>query len=103
MSKISIYIAYHKESHLVETDVYTPIHVGRALSDKILPGMIGDDTGNNISHLNPIYCELTAAYWAWKNDIDSDFIGLCHYRRFFSFKKCCFFVRLIRYMKYITL
>jgi hypothetical protein len=103
MKKISIYVAYHKESYLVKSGIYIPIHVGSTLSNKILPRMIGDNTGDNISHLNNIYCEMTAAYWAWKNDIDSDFIGLCHYRRFFSFKKCRFDIRLYRYMKYIAL
>ena len=30
------------------------------------------------------YCELTAQYWAWKNIHDVEFIGFCHYRRFFN-------------------
>lgn len=43
-----------------------------------------DDEGENISSLNPMYCELTTQYWAWKN-VDAPYIGFCHYRRYFDF------------------
>lgn len=87
--KIKIYIAYHKDSYIVENDIFVPVQVGRSTSDISLK-MIGDDTGENISFKNNVYCELTATYWAWKNNHDSDYIGICHYRRFFTFKKPLF-------------
>lgn len=77
----AIYIAYHRDTPLYSGKAVTPIHVGRALASSTLPAMIGDDTGDNISTRNPCYCELTAHYWAWKNDLKSSFIGLMHYRR----------------------
>jgi hypothetical protein len=45
----------------------------------------GDNTGDNISEKNPLYCELTGVYWAWKN-LECDVTGLVHYRRYFGKK-----------------
>lgn len=84
--EIKIYVAYHKDSPIIENSIFTPIQVGRANSTEKL-NMIGDDTGVNISNKNPIYCEMSAIYWAWKNDVYSDFVGLCHYRRIFTLKR----------------
>ena len=83
MEKIKILVAQHKESEVFHNEVYIPIHVGKALSKTEL-GILCDDTGDNISHLNPYFCELTAQYWAWKNMHDVEYIGLCHYRRYFQ-------------------
>lgn len=83
MEKIKILVAQHKEAEVFHNEVYTPIHVGKSLSKTDL-GILGDDTGDNISHLNPYFCELTAQYWAWKNMHDVEYIGLCHYRRYFQ-------------------
>lgn len=64
-------------------DIYIPIHVGKEGKSEI--GYLGDNTGDNISLKNANYCELTGLYWAWKN-LDCDYIGLSHYRRYFSVK-----------------
>ena len=85
MKKISIYSVYHKDSHLVANDYVKSIQVG---NNKPIDGInYRDNTGNNISEKNGTYCELTAQYWAWKNDLDSDYLGIMHYRRFFDFNK----------------
>ena len=68
---------------MLADDVYLPIHVGREGKEDL--GYIGDNTGDNISEKNPNYCELTGLYWAWKN-LDCEYIGLCHYRRYFAHK-----------------
>ena len=47
--------------------------------------VLKDNIGENISDKNCMYCELTGHYWAWKNDMDSDYIGFFHYRRYFNF------------------
>lgn len=59
-----------------------PIQVGAVLTEQQICE-IHDNQGENISHKNEQYCELTALYWIWKNDF-SDYIGLCHYRRHFE-------------------
>lgn len=79
--KVEIYIATHKAYNYPKIDGYIPIHVGKALTDLDL-GIIGDNTGDHISGLNPNFCELTALYWMWKNS-DADILGLVHYRRYF--------------------
>lgn len=86
-NKVKILVASHKPDIVYCDEVYTPIHVGRAISrfKDEMSYMIGDDTGDNISEKNPYYCELTAQYWAWKN-LDCEYIGLCHYRRYFEQK-----------------
>lgn len=88
MKNIVILVASHKPDKVYKDDVYTPIHVGRAISKykEEMADMIGDDTGDNISSKNPEYCELTATYWAWKNLPDVKYVGLCHYRRYFAIK-----------------
>lgn len=88
MSNIKILTCIHKNDIYLNDKDYLPIHVGKALSNINL-GIQGDDTGDNISTKNPNYCELTAMYWAWKNLKDIDYIGLCHYRRYFDFHKQC--------------
>lgn len=80
---IKILIATHKKYWMPSDEVYMPIHVGREGKDNL--GYVGDNIGENISIKNPNYCELTGLYWAWKN-LDCEYIGLCHYRRYFAHK-----------------
>ena len=84
MSNIKIIVCCHKDDLKLSSDVYFPLHVGKAVSSLDLD-IQGDDTGDNISEKNPGYCELTGMYWAWKNLKGVDYIGLCHYRRYFDF------------------
>lgn len=81
--QIKIMVVCHKPYPLPEDGCYLPVEVGAALHDKPIPGFTRDDAGDNISAKNAHYCELTALYWAWKN-LDADYIGLVHYRRYFA-------------------
>lgn len=81
--KVKILVCCHKAGIWPDNEIYMPIHCGKAVSTIDL-GIQGDDTGDNISAKNPNFCELTALYWAWKNLKDADYVGLCHYRRFFN-------------------
>lgn len=78
-----IAIAMHKPYRTPKDTIYLPVHVGAALHPDILPNIAQDNSGDNISSLNPYYSELTALYWIWKNS-DADYKGLVHYRRHFS-------------------
>ena len=82
----SVYIAAHKKVELPNNlpSEYHLIHAGHALAEDL--GFPGDDTGQNISVLNPYLNELTVLYWMWKNSA-TDFIGLAHYRRFLTVPK----------------
>ncbi|NFH91450.1 DUF4422 domain-containing protein [Clostridium botulinum] len=85
MKMLKIYVCYHKDFAVKNIEGLIPIQVGTAINPK-LPNKIYDNSGKNISSLNKSYCELTALYWAWKNEI-SDYYGLFHYRRYLIFSK----------------
>lgn len=84
--KCKIYLTRSHFDKKLKEDFYTPfteeIQVGAALTDADI-SKLKDNTGENLSERNQDYCEMSAVYWAWKNDRDSDYIGLCHYRRRF--------------------
>lgn len=75
-----LFVVTHKEFTPPEDSLYVPIRAGAVGSDAF--GYLGDDTGDNISELNPWINECTALYWMWKH-ADSEYIGLQHYRRYF--------------------
>ena len=78
--KLRIYAMTHKVFEVPADPLYRPLHVGHVNAQDF--GYPGDDVGENISHLNCYYSELTGHYWLWKNCHDVDYIGTCHYRRY---------------------
>ena len=82
--KIQLLIACHKPCEVPSDSIYLPMHVG-SKGKEVISGFIRDDSGDNISEKNPVYCELTGLYWAWKH-LDCDYLGLVHYRRYFTEK-----------------
>lgn len=84
--KIKIYVSCHKDCYMPKGEFLFPIQVGAKNAQKRMEGILHDDEGENISDKNPMYCELTAQYWAWKNE-DADYYGFFHYRRYMSFAK----------------
>ena len=74
---------HHKDDESINIfkKYFTPINVG-ANTNHIKNEILKDNSLNNISDKNPYFCELTALYWAWKNN-KNDYVGLMHYRRVF--------------------
>lgn len=62
--EIKIVVAAHKKYRMPQDDIYIPLHVGAEGKKAI--GYQGDNTGDNISVMNPYFCELTGMYWMWK-------------------------------------
>lgn len=93
MKKATIVIATHKYKKLPKNNLYLPIFVGACKKGELKSSLfVRDDLKNvkiknkeNISHKNNKYSELTALYASLKF-VDTDYIGLCHYRRFFKLK-----------------
>jgi hypothetical protein len=84
MTKLIIYctsINYYKILDKLPEYVQ-PLGLGR----NIFPSnWLNDSNEINISHLNKYYGEMTGIYWIWKNKLrnfsDKDWIGNCHYRK----------------------
>ena len=89
-STVKIYVTTHRHRVEVNGDSgYVPIQGGKALSSDVFADL-GDDSGDNISHLNPYFNENTAIYWMCRNAVaKADYLGLAHYRRFFAAKSLC--------------
>lgn len=88
MTNIKIFVSYKEKHKIIKTDIIQPIQTGRAITNEIFEGMIGDDTGDNISKDNERYNELSAQYWVWKNYDkigNPDYVGFMHYRRHLLF------------------
>lgn len=78
---LTVFVATHVKCDPPHNPIYVPLHVGR--HGKADLGYLGDDTGENISDLNFLYGELTGLFWIWQNVHDVNYVGLCHYRRYF--------------------
>lgn len=83
---IKILVSTHKPYIMPrDTSIYLPIQVGYdEVSEHF--GFQGDNTGENISYKHRYYSDLSAVYWGWKN-LEVDYMGSCHYRRYFVSKK----------------
>ena len=62
---IKVIVAAHKKYEMPKDKMYVPVQVGAEGKKDI--GYTKDNTGDNISSKNSMYCELTGLYWAWKN------------------------------------
>ncbi|PKV52212.1 uncharacterized protein DUF4422 [Aquimarina sp. MAR_2010_214] len=97
--QINIYTVTHKSLALPTNDLFQPILVGNR-KENIPDNFLQDDIENHIAEKNPNYCEITAMYWIWKNVKHIDYIGICHYRRYFNFIDAFTFSHIKRVKKY---
>lgn len=80
---IKIFVMTHKLFEGPKDAMYVPLQVGHALRGTLDESYLRDDEGeDNISEQNPFFSELTGMYWIWKQCRDTDYVGVCHYRRF---------------------
>ena len=79
MKELQIWITYHDDSQIADS--------GLAEDNvfRLFKGNGTDVKGENINHLNAFYSEMTTMYWVWKNQVKSDIVGFCHYRRKFPY------------------
>lgn len=78
MKDLTIWITYHDDKQIEEYKLE---------EDNTFRLFKGNDlnvVGYHINHLNQFYSEITTLYWVWKNQIRSEVIGFCHYRRIFT-------------------
>jgi lipopolysaccharide biosynthesis glycosyltransferase len=83
---IKIFVSHRidLDSETIDNPLYIPVRCGAVYDKREGVTMLGDDTGDNISEKRETFNEFTVMYWVWKN-VDADYYGLCHYRRYLSF------------------
>lgn len=85
---LNIWVLSHRDGNdlFKYEDCWNKIHIGTDLNPET-ECEYKDNTGDNISGKNQVYCELTGQYWVWKNAEKSDYVGFEHYRRHFNLSK----------------
>lgn len=85
MKKVDLFVSMRTDinSKTINNPLYFPVLCGSILHQENKK-FARDDIGENISVKKNYYSELTVQYWAW-NNVESDYYGLCHYRRYLSF------------------
>ena len=88
MSDIKIFVSNRIDlnSELISNPLFIPVRCGAVFDSRPETTILGDNSGENISERRKTFNELTVQYWAWKN-VDADYYGLCHYRRYMIFSK----------------
>ncbi len=83
--KLDIFIGTHKDFDCKVTNPIYKIISNCELKNNYNLECYCDNIGDNISKYNPYMNEMTMFFWLYKNYQIKDYIGFCHYRRYFSF------------------
>ena len=73
-----IWCTYHDKQQLIDYDLHESEHFKLFNTNDL------NMQGDNINYLNEYLAEFVCLYYVWKNNIKSDYVGFCHYRRFFN-------------------
>lgn len=84
---MKIYVITHKSfKDFAPKSLYVSLLVGANVNSGKEYYLKDNSIKDNISYKNRNFCELTGAYWIWKN-VKEDIVGICHYRRYFCERK----------------
>ena len=88
MSNLTMFCLSMEPKHfnVIKEFNYLPVGLGK---EKFTKEWFIDNIGENISNKNKYYGEYTFHYWLWKNYLDkinTEWIGFCQYRKFWSLK-----------------
>lgn len=78
MKNLKIWCTYHDDKQIEEHKLQN--------TDIIRLYNVNDNNieGQHINYLNKFYSEIVTLYYVWENQIQSDLVGFCHYRRHFT-------------------
>lgn len=79
-SDVKLYVITHTPCTFLESESLIPIATNTPLAQSM--GIIASDTQDNLSNINNLLAEFSTFYWAWKNDLTSQFISFFHFRRY---------------------
>lgn len=78
VSNMVIWVTYHDDKQIEEYNLKEDGNF------RLFKGNDITVEGDNINNLNKFYSELVTFYYVWKNNIESKYVGFCHYRRMFQ-------------------
>ena len=79
INNLTIWCSYHKDELIDKYNLnYIPSYIKLFNTNNL------NIDGEHINHLNKSLAEICTYYYVWKNQIYSEYVGFCHYRRFFS-------------------
>ena len=85
MKNLDIFICGHRKFDCpVTNESYKILSLGNN-TELYGDNIIRDDTLDNVTDINLFYSELSGYYWIYKNYELKDYVGFCHYRRYFNF------------------
>ena len=80
-TKTGIVVDIKSKKNLNSYSNYLPLYLGKKM-DRVF-GILGDDTGRNISHKHNLFGNLTGFYWTWQH-LYFEAVGFANNNQFFA-------------------